>query len=310
MTLHLSARTLDRPRGIGYHDGQMHRLLAFVLLLGLATSAAAQEAVHFPSLDGKDGAPPTQLDGYLFRPTKSLPGPTPAVVFLHGCGGLISGLSHQIMSREMDWARQLNAQGFVVLMVDSFTSRGSGEMCSQSGFKLWLYMKRPADAYGALAFLQSQSTIARDKVALIGWSNGGGAVLFALGPRPGKPAAFAGPDFRAAVAFYPGSCDAHRVGADWTTRIPLLILQGEKDVWTPAGPCMALAEQAVALGGPVEFHAYPGAYHDFDWPNLKRKELTSYTTSKGVVPITGEDPAAHADAIKRVQAFLAGHLSL
>jgi dienelactone hydrolase len=314
MTLHLSARTLDRPRGIGYHDGPMHRLLAFVLLIGLVTSAAAQEAVHFPSLDSKDGAPPTQLDGYLFRPIKAfpgpLPGPAPAVVFLHGCGGLISGLSHQIMSREMEWARQLNAQGFVVLMVDSFTSRGSGEMCSQSGFKLWLYMKRPADAYGALAFLQNQPTIARDKVALIGWSNGGGAVLFALGPRPGKPAAFAGSDFRAAVAFYPASCDAHRVGTDWTTRVPLLILQGEKDVWTPAGPCKALADQAAALGGPIEFHAYPGAYHDFDWPNLKRKELTSYTTSKGIVPITGEDPAAHADAIKRVQAFLAGHLSL
>jgi dienelactone hydrolase len=64
------------------------------------------------------------------------------------------------------------------------------------------------------------------------------------------------------------------------------------------------------LGGPVEFHAYPGAYHDFDWPNLKRKELTSYTTGKGVVPITAEDPAAHADAIKRVQAFLASRLSL
>jgi dienelactone hydrolase len=293
----------------------MRRLLAFVLLFGVATSAAAQEAVHFPSLDGpslgsRDDAPPTQLDGYLFRPTKTLAGPAPAVVFLHGCGGLISGLSHQIMSREMDWARHLNGQGFVVLMVDSFTSRGSGEMCSQSGFKLWLYMKRPADAYGALAFLQTQPDVARDKVAVIGWSNGGGAVLFALGKRPGKPAAFGGPDFRAAVVFYPGSCDPQRVGTDWTVSVPLLILQGEKDVWTPAGPCKALADQAVARGGPVELHIYPGAYHDFDWPNLKRRELTSYTTSKGVVPITGEDPVAHADAIKRVQAFLASRLSL
>ena len=125
--LHLTAWTLDRPRGIGYHHGPMRRLLTFLLLLGLATSAAAQEAVHFPSLDGKDGAPPTQLDGFLFRPTKALAGPAPAAVFLHGCGGLISGISHQIMSREMDWAKQLNAQGFVVLMVDSFTSRGSAK---------------------------------------------------------------------------------------------------------------------------------------------------------------------------------------
>jgi dienelactone hydrolase len=281
-------------------------LLALLPALGLATSAVAQEAVHFPSLDGADA---TRLDGYLFRPTKSGPGPAPAVVFLHGCGGLISGLSHQIMSREMDWAQRLNARGYVVLMVDSFTPRGSGEMCSQSGFKLWLYMKRPADAYGALAYLQTRPDVARDKIGVIGWSNGGGAVLFTVAKRPNKPVV-AGPDFRAAVAFYPGSCDTQRAGSDWTSAVPLLILQGEEDVWTPAKPCRALAEQGVALGGSVEFHAYPGAYHDFDWPNLKRKQLTSYTTSKGVVPITGEDPAAHADAIQRVQAFLASHLSL
>src|SRR5476649_784798 len=292
----------------------MRRLLALLLSLGLLTScfcgvAAAQEAVHFPSLDGANGAAPTRLDGYLFRPTRAGPGPAPAVVFLHGCGGLISGISHNIMSREVDWAKHLNALGFTVLMVDSFTSRGSGEMCSTSGFKMWLYMKRPADAYGALAFLQTQPYVARDKVGLIGWSNGGGAVLFTVAKRPNKPA-FTGPDFRAAIAFYPGSCDSQRVGSDWTSAVPLLILQGEKDVWTPAKPCQALAQQAIALGGPVEFHAYPGAYHDFDWPNLKRKELTSYATSKGVVPITGEDPAAHADAIQRVQAFLTRHLSL
>jgi dienelactone hydrolase len=290
----------------------MRRLL-FLLLslgfsLGVAAAAVAQEAVHFPSLDGKDGATPTRLDGYLFRPTKAN-GAAPAVVFLHGCGGLISGITHRIMSREVEWVRQLNAQGYVVLMVDSLTPRGSGEICSQSGFKMWLYMKRPADAYGALAYLQGLPYVARDHVGVIGWSNGGGAVLFAIGTRSrGRPANLAAPDFRAAIAFYPGSCDAQRVGHDWTTKIPLLILQGEKDVWTPAGPCKALAEQAAALGGPVEFHAYPGAYHDFDWPNLKRKELTAYTTAKGVVPITGEDPAAHADAVDRVKAFLARHL--
>lgn len=292
----------------------MLRALALLAALcGLVAPAAAQEAVHFASLDGKDGAAPTRLDGYLFRPSRQgqsmSPGPAPAVVFLHGCGGLISGLSHQIMSREMDWARHLNDRGYNVLMVDSFTPRGSGEMCSQSGFKSWLYLKRPADAYGALAFLQTQPFVAADRIGLIGWSNGGGAVLLALDRRSGKPAAFTGPDFRAAVAFYPGSCDPQRLGSDWSPLVPLLVLQGEKDVWTPAKPCAALAANAVALGSPVAFHAYPGAYHDFDWPGLKRKELTSYVTSKGVVPITGEDPAAHADAIQRVQAFLASHVS-
>ncbi len=274
----------------------------------MSAAAAAQEKVRFASLDGKNDASPTELDGYLFRPAQ-INGSYPMVVFLHGCGGLISSTSHKIMSREIDWAARLNAQGMGVLMVDSFTPRGSGEMCSRSGFKEWLYLRRPADAYGALAYLQRQPFVAKDRIGLIGWSNGGGATLFAIGRRsPGRPSDFTGPDFRAAVAFYPGSCNEHRLGADWTTSIPLLILVGGSDVWTPAGPCKEVAEHAVARGASVEFRAYPGAYHDFDWPGLKRRELIAYTTRDGVVPITGEDPAARADAIQRVEAFLGHHL--
>jgi dienelactone hydrolase len=281
--------------------------LVLLALCAGAAGAHGQDKVQVASLDGPAGAAATPLDAYLFRPAAT--GPAPAVVFLHGCGGLISTISHKIMSREVDWAGRLTQAGYVVLMVDSFTSRGSGEMCSRSGFKSWLYMRRPADAYGALAWLQRQPFVAHDRIAVIGWSNGGGAVLFAVdNHRPGRPPGFAGPDFRAAVAFYPGSCSNDRLGAAWTTAIPLLILIGDKDVWTPAVPCRELADGAAARGAPVSLHLYPGAYHDFDWPNLKRKELTAYTTSKGVVPITGEDPAAHVDAIGRVQAFLAAHL--
>ena len=104
-------------------------LLALIVQLA-AFGAAAQDTVHFPGFDGGDGHPPTELTGYLFKPTR--PGPAPAVVFLHGCGGLISSISHRIMSREMDWAGKLTAQGYAVLMIDSFTPRGSGEECSRS----------------------------------------------------------------------------------------------------------------------------------------------------------------------------------
>ncbi len=286
----------------------MRWFLALLAFLVATANAMAQDKVTFPSFDGKDGAAPTQIDGYLFRPNQ--PGPFPAVVFLHGCGGLVSGLSHKIVSREMEWAGTLNRAGYAVLMVDSFAPRGQGEMCSRSGFKEWLYLRRPADAYGALAWLQQQPFIARDHVAVMGWSNGGGAVLMALGKRFGRPANFAGPDFRSAVAFYPGSCSEERMGADWAPSIPLMILIGAKDVWTPAVPCQALVDRATARGARIDYHAYPDAYHDFDWPNLKRRELTAYTTRAGVVPITGEDPAAHADAVTRVQAFLARTIGL
>ena len=283
----------------------MRALLAFCLFLLAAGSgqADAQESVHFASLDSDK----TPLDGYLFRP-RATTGAFPAVVFLHGCGGLISGISHKIMSREMDWAGKLNGMGIAVLMVDSLTPRGSGEICSREGFKAWLYRRRPADAYGALAYLQGLPFIRRDRIGLLGWSNGGGATLFAVAQANPLRSTLAGPDFAAAVAFYPASCNAERLGPDWAPSIPLLILAGELDVWTPAAPCRQVVDRAVAHGASIDFHAYPGAYHDFDWPGAKRRELTAYTTRTGVVPITGEDPAAHADAVQRVEAFFSRHL--
>src|SRR5258708_5839212 len=104
----------------------MRWMLAVLVQLAVIANAAAQDTVRFPSFDAGEGRPATELTGYLFKPGGV--GPMPAAIFLHGCGGLISGLSHRIVSREMDWAGRLNAQGIAVLMVDSFTPRGSGEM--------------------------------------------------------------------------------------------------------------------------------------------------------------------------------------
>ena len=59
---------------------------------------------------------------------------------------------------------------------------------------------------------------------------------------------------------------------------------------------------------PIEMQVYPGAYHGFDAPNLPRRELPDYRTRAGVVPIIGTDPAARADALPRVPAFLARFL--
>ena len=53
---------------------------------------------------------------------------------------------------------------------------------------------------------------------------------------------------------------------------------------------------------------YPGAYHVFDAPDLPRRELPAYVTRAGVVPIVATDPAARADALQRVPAFLGRYL--
>jgi dienelactone hydrolase len=190
-------------------------------------------------------------------------------------------------------------------MVDSFGPRSHGEMCSQSGFDRELYLKRPRDAYAALVYLQSQSYVQPDRIGIIGWSEGGGAVLYAVrAQRLGRPAQVPQGDFRAAVAFYPASCNERRQQG-WTSGVPLLALLGGEDVWTPAAPCKELLDSAAARGSWVETHVYPGAYHGFDRVNSPIREFPEYRTAAGVVPIQGTDPAARQDALTRVPAFLA-----
>ena len=292
----------------------MARRLLALLLLALAAQACAAGSgagslssawptrLRFPSLDERA----TALDGYLVRPPGR--GRHPAVVLMHGCGGLLTAAG-RLSSRETDWAALLASEGYASLMVDSFTPRGITRMCSPERFDSRVYLTRPKDAYGALQYLQTQPFVRPDRVAVMGWSQGGGVVLLSVrADSLGRPPALPHGDFRAAVAFYPASCreGAHRL--PWTAPLPLLVLVGDGDNWTPAAPCQRLAEAAVQRGSDVRIRVYPGAYHDFDWPDLPTRTRPEFRTSAGVIPITGMDPAAREDARQEVARFLRGRL--
>jgi dienelactone hydrolase len=85
--------------------------------------------------------------------------------------------------------------------------------------------------------------------------------------------------------------------------VPLLVLVGEADDWTPAVPCRDYAARA----GRVELVAYPGAHHGFDDPASRVRQRTGlgFTADGSGRAMVGTDPAARADAIRRVTAFLA-----
>jgi len=278
---------------------------ALAAVFSWCAGAAAQELVRFPSLeDNGPGQPSTVLDGYLFRPPGD--GKHPAIVGLHGCGGMFARATGSIRAIYRAWAAEFNRLGYVFLLVDSLGSRRHGEMCSIGGFALDLYRKRPKDAYGALWFLQAQPVVRGDRIGLVGWSQGGAATLFSIAAQSlARPSALPQGDFRAAVAFYPGGCNERRHPVPWTSQIPLLVLIGAEDVWTPMAPCKTFLDGAIARGARVEMQTYPGAYHAFDAPNLSRRELPDYRTRAGVVPIVATDSAARADALARVPAFLA-----
>ncbi|MBM3503680.1 MAG: dienelactone hydrolase family protein [Alphaproteobacteria bacterium] len=277
-------------------------VIAALWLVATLAPAMAIENVAFPSNDADvTKAAPTVLQGLLRRPEGD--GPFPAVVVLHGCGGIYQR-NGKLIARDDDWSERLRALGYVVLQVDSFTARGVREVCTMKDRPLTAERDRPRDAYGALRYLQSQSFVRPDRVALLGWSNGGIALLWTIaGTSTARPKTLEH-DFAAAVAFYPGCSTALRAKRPWSTDVPLLMLLAEKDDWTPATNCQQLAERARGSGPAIETVVYPDAHHDFDAPNTPVRVRRDVATTRSGTATVGTNPAARADAITRVPRFL------
>jgi dienelactone hydrolase len=280
------------------------RVLIGLALSAAATAAIAQQAVNFRSLDGA-----TNLTAHLSRPEGDAP--RPALVLLHGCSGLLNAKG-QILPIYRAWMRALVVQGYVALAVDSASPRGFGQTCSASPERTTMWRDRPRDAYAALQYLQAQPFVQAGRIGLMGWSQGGGVVLLTVNDKSiGRPSELA-QDFKAAVSFYPGACSDKLQSKPftevepqgWTTKVPLLMLFGEADTWTPFGPCEAFIAGARARGNPVELKSYPSAVHAFDAPNLPRRELPLYRVGDGPMPVIGTDKDARADAFVRVLEFL------
>lgn len=272
------------------------RVLTPALMGALAflCSAASAEPVTF---NGHG----ISLHGELLKPEGA--GPFPAIVALHGCAGLY-GRNGELSARHAEWAKRLVERGYVVLFPDSFGSRGAGPQCKVEDRVTRPAKERRDDAFASKAYLQTRQDVNAQAISLLAWSNGGSTVLYTVGEK--RPAWDEGPDFAKAVAFYPG-CRLPLAHGDWHARIPLLILVGSADDWTPAKPCEDLANQARANGEPVSIVVYPGAYHDFDHPHLRVHETDdlAFTADGGGSAHTGTDPAARADVLERVPAFLA-----
>jgi dienelactone hydrolase len=264
-----------------------------VLLLGLSamTPAVAAESVQFPSGEGT-------LRGELYKPAGN--GLFPTVVALHGCGGLTarSGKTRRIYR---DWGERLSAAGYAVLFPDSFGSRGLGSQCTTRKRQVRPRRERTQDAYAARRWLQAQPWAKRDQVYLMGWSNGGSTTLWTV-RRPGQIDANL-PDFRAAVAFYPGCRQPANAG--WSARIPTLILIGAADDWTPPDACEAMIANARGRSAKVDIKLYPSAYHGFDQPNMPVRERAglAFTAGGAGHAHIGTNEAARADAIKQVAAW-------
>ena len=264
----------------------VERALATFLCLFLGACSAplvGSGEVRFPG-------PGLELAGRLYLP--ETPGRHPAIVLMHGCSGLWAANGQP--------TPMLRARGFVALHVDSFGPRGEKEICTQADRPVRPGRERAQDAKAALRWLASRPDVDPDRIHVMGWSNGGSSVLYAIR----GPAKAGEPHFRSAVAFYPGCRVLAREG--YRTSVPLLIQIGAADDWTPAGPCQALASQA--QGGPVEIDVYPGAHHAFD--NIVgevrlRPNVINANRPGGRGATVGPNPEARERAVKRTLDYLA-----
>jgi dienelactone hydrolase len=275
------------------------RLATFVFALMVAMPANAANAAGGPdSVEFAQGD--VTLKAALYRPEGT--GPFPAVVALHGCGGLYDRAG-ALGPRYRDWAQHLAKAGFAVLYPDSYGSRGLGAQCSVRNGAVRPDRERVADADAARRWLQSQPWVKPDHVSLLGWSTGAVTTLWAVRPR--KAVKNGERDFRSAVALYPG---CRRLDATaWSARVPTLVLSGGADDWSPVSFCEHMVAGARGRSARAVIVVYPEAYHDFDHPNRALQVRSGYAFSvdgSGSVH-TGTNPNARADALKRVPQWLA-----
>lgn len=181
----------------------------------------------------------------------------PAVLLLHGCGGMLNR-EGQPDQRMTSYAARLNEKGWHVLALDSFSSRGVREICTRDKGQPSNVSQalRRADVASAFNWLSHQAMVDTSRLALIGWSNGGSTVLEYIHRGHSASTQAVYPGLRAAAAFYPGCAFRESKGFDPT--VPLLLLLGSADDWTPPEPCLRLASQK------VEVRAWENAYHGFD----------------------------------------------
>ena len=254
---------------------------------------------------------PEQIPAMVSKPDG--PGPFPAVVIMHDC----SGLGFPSSGAPGRWAAELVKRGYVVVIPDSFTSRGhSGGVCTVPLRQRRTDVspaRRARDAYAALAYVRALPYVDGRRVGIMGGSHGGSTTLSAMISPASDTAPLAEEKragFAAAVALYP-RCATPRGAPDvYKPVAPLLILTGEKDDWTPAEPCRKLTEAAQAAGYAVAIKIYPGAHHSFDSSRPVRyvAARVNPNSPSGYGATTGGDSVAWADSIREVGAFFGRHL--
>ena len=236
-----------------------------------------------------------QLTGWFEKPAGT--GPFPVVIALHSCSGYTANMFGGALPL---WVPFLQGQGYATFKLDSFTARGHSNVCATHAVTP---ADRAADVLVAAALLAGRPDVRPDRIAVIGWSHGGGTAVYVardhieLRPLRAQLAARGG-RLAASIGLYPGCGSPQESPESSPVIVPLLALSGALDDWSPAARCVALA--SMPANRLMTLQVYPGAYHHFDVPGTPAHYYLGH--------MEAYDAAATADAHVRVQAFLYQYL--
>ncbi|MCX5889394.1 MAG: dienelactone hydrolase family protein [Deltaproteobacteria bacterium] len=208
-------------------------------------------------LSGRKEGKPVTLAGELRLPR---PGNDrlPVVVLLHGSGGVSGNV--------LDWEQDLNAMGVATFVLDSFTGRGIvNTLYDQSQLGR---LSMIVDVYRVLDVLAKHPRIDPTRIALMGFSRGGQAALYASLKRFQRLHGPVGQEFAAYLVLYPLCNTTYHEDEDVADK-PIRIFHGRADDYAPVAPCRAYVERLQAKGKNVQLTEYAGAGHNFDNRALK-----------------------------------------
>jgi len=191
-------------------------------------------------------------------------GRLPVIVLQHGSGGMGANI-------EM-WSKEFNAIGVSTFALDGFTGRGLTEVSTKQA--LLGRLNFILDIYRGLDVLAHHPRVDPQRVALMGFSRGGQAALYASLRRFHQMWNKSGIEFAAYVPFYP-DCATSFVSDTEVADRPIRIFGGTLDDYDPINRCKPYVEQLKAAGHDVILTEYPNAPHSFDNPLGARPAVVS-----------------------------------
>jgi dienelactone hydrolase len=233
----------------GGKRGGLHAFFVLVMASYLMLAGCAHRASSLPEL-----AP--DVFGQLYLPGS--PSLHPAVVVLHGSGGMRPGYHRE--------AAFLAAHGYAALVLDYYAKVQYGGVTRAERAQRWQDWE--ASVRAALAYLAQHPAIDRSRLALVGFSQGAALAL---------TTAIETADVGAVVDYFGPSVAGWYISRfigygrhlpeNWLDRLPpVLILHGARDPIVSVADSRKLDAALQRRGKIVELHVYPDSMHALNDP--------------------------------------------